>query len=386
MIKNNNIVELYIHIPFCVKKCAYCDFLSAPADDETIEQYVRALIREVEAYKDVEKRTVSTVFIGGGTPSVLSCGQVERIFSALRSVFRIDTDAEITIEVNPGTVTEEKMQTYMRCGINRISIGLQSTDNQELQLLGRIHTYEEFAANFALARRCGFDNINVDLISAIPGQSVESWERSLRDIITLSPEHISAYSLIVEPDTPFWKLYGEGGVKEKELPSEEKERQMYHLTEEILMGAGYQRYEISNYAKEGKECRHNLGYWERTPYLGLGLGAATLEQTDIRYRNTTDMNNYLEHSSKLNEIHIDYEHLRKKERMEEFVFLGLRKIEGISLLDFETCFGSSLYEHYEEGIRRMQRQGFVEETEGRLRLTREGLDVSNVVFAEILYM
>lgn len=385
MIRNNKEVELYIHIPFCVKKCAYCDFLSAPATENTIEEYVDALIKEIEVCGRSVVQQISTVFIGGGTPSILTEEQISRIMKSLREHFILQDDAEITIEANPGTVTENKLMTYRQCGINRISFGLQSTVDKELQLLGRIHTFRQFVDNFKLARKCGFDNINVDLISAIPGQKRESWEQTLRDVIALSPEHISAYSLIIEEGTPFAKQYGPGCKGEAMLPCEVDEREMYHLTDVLLKEAGYHRYEISNYAKPGKECRHNLGYWERTPYLGLGLGAASLTEREVRYHNVTDLKTYMEHSANLHMLRTDIEELSETEAMEEFIFLGLRKMEGISLSEFEAAFGKTLQECYGKGIDKMTRQGFLEEKQGSLRLTQAGIDVSNQVFAEILY-
>ena len=292
MIRNKEL-EIYIHIPFCVKKCAYCDFLSGPQDEGIREKYVNALIEEICEYGDLtHKYHVTTIFLGGGTPSILEAPQIIRIFDALSRTFQIAGDAEITIEANPGTVTVEKLEAYKKCGINRISFGLQTTNNEELKLLGRIHTYEEFVESYQLARDCGFDNVNVDLISAIPKQTVESWKETLEKVIALVPEHISAYSLIVEDGTPFANVYGEGCPGEHDLPSEEEERAIYYRTEELLEKVGYHRYEISNYAREGKECRHNLGYWERREYLGIGLGAASLVD-NARYKNTDDLLFYI---------------------------------------------------------------------------------------------
>ena len=384
MIKNREL-ELYVHIPFCKQKCAYCDFLSAPADDVTIENYVSALIAEIRAHGINGRKRVSTIFVGGGTPSVLSPEQIRRIFDAIFENFEVSNDAEITIEANPGTLTEKKLQTYLDCKINRISFGLQSTSNEELKLLGRIHSFEEFVKNYNLARKCGFQNINVDLISAIPGQTVESWKKTLCDVLELQPEHLSAYSLIIEEGTPFAKLYGENCEKEKMLPDEEAERQMYHITDSILQKAGYHRYEISNYAKEGCECRHNLGYWERVPYLGIGLGAASLTEENVRYHNETDLEKYIKHSSNLNLIQKNVEALTLAEQMEEFIFLGLRKVRGISIVEFEKMFGASLEEIYSAGIEKMIAEGFLIREKGFLRLTDAGIDVSNQVFAEILF-
>lgn len=376
-------LELYIHIPFCVKKCLYCDFLSVPQSKQVIDAYVMALIREIKVHSE-NLSVVTSIFLGGGTPSILEATHIQQIFVALRETFQISTDAEITIEANPGTITQEKLKAYKQVGINRISFGLQSANNEELKLLGRIHTFEEFLDGYRLARECGFDNINVDLISAIPKQTQESWEETLQKVIALGPEHISAYSLIVEEGTPFFAIYGEGGSKECDLPSEEEERAIYYRTEEILKEAGYDRYEISNYAKEGRECRHNLGYWERKNYLGIGLGASSLVD-NVRYKNTDELNCYMGHASELSKIQEDEEVLSVKAQMEEFIFLGLRKIKGISIEEFEKIFGDSLEKCYGDSIKRMQEQKMLVMEDGFLKLTKKGIDISNYVFAEILY-
>lgn len=377
-------LELYIHIPFCVKKCAYCDFLSGPASRERIEEYIQALKKEIESYrKFAEDYEVSTVFFGGGTPSLLSSEQMEMIMGAIKHIFLLQENAEITMEANPGTVTEERLKAYKKAEINRLSFGLQSAKNEELTILGRIHTFEEFLESYEIARKAGFSNINVDLISAIPKQTLESWEETLTTIIELEPEHISAYSLIVEEGTPFAELYGEDGKWEEMLPDEEEERNMYRKTEEMLQRAGYHRYEISNYAKRGYECRHNLGYWDRTEYLGLGLGASSfLNQT--RFHNTEDMERYLKNAKEHENIHEEIEHLKVQEQMEEFIFLGLRKMKGIAETEFDEAFGTDIWECYGKNIRRVIQNGLLEQENGYLRLTKKGIDVSNYVFAEIL--
>lgn len=384
--KRNKDLELYIHIPFCVRKCAYCDFLSGPADKKTMECYVEKLIDEIGAHatcKSISETAVTSIFFGGGTPSLLSGSQMQRVMEALKEHFEISEDAEISMEANPGTVTKDKLECYRKAGINRISFGLQSVHNEELKLLGRIHTFEAFLESFRLARECGFDNINVDLISAIPRQTVNSWEKSLKQIIKLNPEHISAYSLIIEEGTAFAKEYGEGAPGEKELPSEEDERYMYRRTEELLEKAGYQRYEISNYAKPGRECRHNLGYWERKNYLGIGLGASGLID-NVRYQNTEDLQTYLSHSNCLEIIQEEREALSKIEQMEEFIFLGLRKMKGISLEEFEMMFGQRMEACYGDNMSRMIEENLLKLENGFLMLTKKGIDVSNYVFAEIL--
>ena len=258
-------LELYLHIPFCVQKCKYCDFLSAPALAGERREYVESLCRQIRKYHELAKAYhVVSIFIGGGTPSLLESCQMERIAEAVRETFLLEEDVEFTIEANPGTLTMEKLETYRKLGVNRLSLGLQSADNDELKRLGRIHTYEEFLESFRLARQAGFGNINVDLMSGIPGQTLTGFEHTLQTVAELGPEHISAYGLIIEEGTPFYEMYGEKGRERAqhagELPDEETERKMYHRTREILEGYGFLRYEISNYAKPGFSCRHNLGY------------------------------------------------------------------------------------------------------------------------------
>lgn len=406
-------LELYIHIPFCVQKCAYCDFLSAPANDAAKAEYVDALKKEIQRYREVASSyQVSSVFVGGGTPSILSCEQMGEIFKMLRQVFTIDRDAEITIEANPGTVTEEKLEGWKQAGINRISFGLQSVNNEELKMLGRIHTYEEFRESYDMARQAGFDNINIDLISAIPGQTVKSWEHTLRTVAELHPEHISAYSLIIEEGTPFYERFAEDerireeGGHPRLLPEEDVERQMYELTETFLHTKGYERYEISNYAKPGYECRHNCGYWTRKDYLGLGLGASSLVEHQ-RFQNTSELKTYLEQeyspqcegqheriaeTIQLQEEtgltqtghHIHIETLDKKSEMEEFMFLGLRLMAGISRQQFEKKFQVTLNSVYGEVLRKLKGEQLIEEVAGYVRLTEHGIDVSNYVLAEFL--
>lgn len=374
-------LELYIHIPFCVKKCAYCDFLSGPANEETRENYVNLLCEEIRLAKNRAKDyEVSTIFFGGGTPSILTGEQLCKIMRAVTSSFSLKAEAEITLEMNPGTVTEEKLLAYKKVGINRLSIGLQSVHNDELKMLGRIHTYEEFLETYRLARRAGFKNINVDLISAIPGQTVESWEKTLKTILELEPEHISAYSLIVEEGTPFYEKYGGDKAGESELPTEEEERHIYWRTKKLMEKAGYHRYEISNYAKEGYECRHNIGYWERTPYLGFGIGAASLFEEE-RFTNPEEIEKWKENFSE----EITSQMLSEEEKMEEFMFLGLRMMKGISKNKFAECFGSAIEEVYGKQIEKLRRMGLLEVQDDSVYLTEKGIDVSNTVFVEFLF-
>ena len=401
-------LELYIHIPFCVKKCAYCDFLSGPAGEKEKEEYVKMLIEEIRSCPDaVKDYQIVSIFFGGGTPSLLTGEQIGQLMDAVRETFTLDEDAEITMEMNPGTVTEEKMRKYRNAGVNRLSIGLQSVNNEELRLLGRIHTYEGFLEAYRLARASGFSNINVDLISAIPGQTVESWRRTLEQVMALCPEHISAYSLILEEGTPFYKKYVEEGSEEgPKLPDEDAERQMYWDTERLMEKNGYHRYEISNYAKEGYACRHNLGYWDRIPYLGFGIGAASLVPGKLmekcgenecvgltgnlesrkmpgkmgRYTNPEQLKEYvLSYRNKF-----QAELLTEAEEMEEFMFLGLRKMDGISKKEFSKYFGKSLEAIYGEPIRKLESLKLLEQNNDRVWLTKRGIDVSNSVFVEFL--
>ena len=288
-------LEIYIHIPFCVRKCAYCDFLSGPAAPEEQKAYVQALIKEIRAAACYRSRyEVTTIFFGGGTPSLLAGEQLDEIMRTIKESFPIREDAEITMEMNPGTANREKLKAYRQAGINRLSIGLQSANNQELKILGRIHTFETFLETYQMAREEGFDNINVDLMSALPGQTETSYEETVQKVLTLAPEHISSYSLIIEEGTPFFEWYGKGETGNMpELPDEDTERCMYRRTKELLEEAGYYRYEVSNYALPGKECRHNIGYWERKDYLGFGIGAASLLEEN-RFSNVRDRSVYVQ--------------------------------------------------------------------------------------------
>ena len=373
-------MELYLHIPFCAKKCAYCDFLSFPHGEDIQKRYVERLIEEIEtASAGFRDTTVTSVFVGGGTPSILRSREIVRIFETLRNTFNIEEAAEISMEANPGTVTREKLLDYRKAGINRLSFGLQSADNAELKALGRIHTYEEFLDSYRLARACGFENINVDLMSALPGQTVESWLETLGKVAALKPEHISAYSLIIEEGTPFYEKYGEERG-ENLLPDEDSEREMYHRTKAVLKELGYERYEISNYAKPGCECRHNIGYWTNVPYLGLGLGASSYID-GCRFQNTSDLEDYLNGGAG---VRHDELVLTEQDMQEEHFFVGLRMVRGVSLKHFKDRFGISVDEVYPGLLERLIREGVAECTGDMFRLTEYGMDVSNYVMAQFL--
>lgn len=375
-------LELYLHIPFCVSKCKYCDFLSAPSGEEQRQIYVERLCRRIRYWSDVIHNygyEIVSIFVGGGTPSILTEAQITQVFEAVHESFPIREDAEITLEMNPGTDVKDKLPVYRELGINRLSMGLQSADNEELKCLGRIHTYEDFRQVYQWAREAGFTNINVDLMSAIPGQTLESYEDTLRKVADLEPEHISAYSLIIEEGTPFYERYGEGRHAE-ELPDEDIERQMYVRTGEILEDCGYHRYEISNYAKDGYECRHNLGYWDRKEYLGLGAGASSL-MDHIRWKEPDHIG---PSTGLVLEEREDFTRLRRKDEMEEFMFLGLRKINGVSEHDFYKSFRVSMDEIYKDSIENLIKEGLLVREEDRIRLTDRGIDLSNYALSQFL--
>lgn len=400
---------LYFHIPFCVRKCDYCDFLSAPATEGTKKDYINALIAEIESYQGrTMDFTVATIFFGGGTPSCVDAESIQKVMETACRVFHIDkANLEATIEVNPGTITKEMLGIYIEAGINRLSFGLQSCDNRELKSLGRIHTYEEFEDNYKLAREVGFSNINIDLMSALPGQTAESWENTLTKVIGLKPEHISAYSLIIEEGTRFYELYHDPVIAAKELPDEETDRLIYHRTKALMEENGYYRYEISNYAKKGFACKHNCSYWIGTEYLGFGLGASSL-LNGARFNNLHGIKQYISlceeyknrsnqtqsNNSSLynrNDLHHDcigirenFELLTKEQRMEEFMFLGLRICQGISKKAFCERFGAELFHVYGEVIRKLLRDQLLIEDGDFLRLSEYGLDVSNSVFYQFL--
>lgn len=369
-------LELYIHIPFCVQKCQYCDFLSGPSNQNTRDRYIEVLLAEIQAVRGVETYEIVSAFIGGGTPSILKAEAIASIMETIQKKFYFSPDAEITIEANPGTVDLEKLKSYRRTGINRLSLGLQSSDPTELKMLGRIHTYEEFLQSYHQAREAGFDNINIDMMFAIPGQTVDAWRAHLRQVAELKPEHISAYSLIIEEGTPF-------AERELDLPDEETEYQMYEDTAAVLAAYGYHQYEISNYAKDGYACRHNIGYWKRTEYLGLGLGASSLLKGS-RFSNTRDMQEYLAFSKDTERIRKDVTMLSRKDQIEEFMYLGLRMTEGISENDFEQNFGQKLDHIYGPVLQKYKETGFLEKTGSNWRFTRKGIHVSNHILAEFL--
>ena len=399
-------VSLYLHFPFCERKCRYCDFLSGPASEEAREEYVRLLCREILLRKEeIGSSSVDTVFLGGGTPSLMSPDQLRRVMEALRDTYLVEPDAEISMEVNPGTADPDKLRAYREAGINRLSIGVQSFDDGELRMLGRIHTADQAREIFRAARRAGFTNINLDLMSALPGQNMESWARTLREAVSLRPEHISAYSLIIEEGTPLAAMVEAGQLPA--LPSEEEDREIYHFTGQFLAENGYRRYEISNYAVAGAACRHNCGYWTGHEYLGLGLGASS-DLGGERFRNPSDREEYRraveeaeaskgaacgsersqDPASKgagpSHAFRRERQRMTPEDRMEEFMFLGLRLTDGVSETEFLRRFGKPMEEVFGDVAERQLQQGVIRRKDHRIALTAYGLDVANYVMAEYL--
>lgn len=399
--KNKRPLGLYLHFPFCVRKCRYCDFLSFPSDEAGREIYLERLKEEIKARGAVyQDYNIETLFIGGGTPSLMTGQQLTELLDTVRASFHVSPVGEWTMECNPGTTDAETLRIYRNAGINRLSFGLQSMNDEELKYLGRIHTAKQFAENYQAARRVGFENINIDLMSALPGQTTASWLDTLNKAAAFEPEHLSAYSLIIEEGTPFWDLYGDdrsgeadvdgiiadGGAGQQgkaailTLPDEDSERQMYHLTKRILAEKGYERYEISNYARKGFECRHNLIYWQRKDYLGLGLGAASMVG-NRRFSNVSDMTSYMHDWSYCQEEILD-----RKAQIEETMFLGLRCTAGVSDRMFTEKFGQSMMDIYGDIIRKYISEGFLiyNPSDGRLAFSEAGTDVSNWILSDFL--
>lgn len=411
-------LSIYIHIPFCVRKCLYCDFLSFPVCEEEdasekkylgksyvnqitdktaaqIDSYVNLIQKEItRTAPEYEKYRVISVFLGGGTPSLLPVGAVSGLIGSIRSRYRLAEDAEITVEMNPDTVTEEKLREYITCGINRLSIGLQSADDAELSRIGRIHDYGSFERVYETARRLGFGNINIDVMSALPDQRIADYERTLRRVTALSPEHISAYSLTLEENTPLYERR-----EAFRFPTDEEEREMYALTGEYLASCGYHRYEISNYARDGYECRHNKVYWQRGNYVGFGLGASSMTE-NVRWTNPAHMEKYRDYVEEIGHSagsgsgavirereaeSFALQRLTAAEQMEEFMFLGLRMMGGVSGQDFRDAFGTGMEETYGGVIEKLCGQGVLMRDRDSVRLTKRGIDVSNYVMSQFLF-
>lgn len=370
-------MSLYIHIPFCKQKCYYCDFPSYANIDYLKEDYVDALCKEIEN-KNITYN-IKSIFVGGGTPSYLSSKQLEKLLITINKL-NLDENIEFTMEANPGTLDEEKLIVMKNCGINRISMGLQAVQNSLLKDIGRIHTFNVFEENFKLARKVGFNNINVDLMFGLPSQTVEDWKDSLEKIASLEPEHISAYSLIVEEGTAFYKLYEKNKLI---LPSEEVERDMYKITKEILNFYGYKQYEISNYAKDGFECYHNKVYWKSKEYIGLGSSSASFIDGK-RIKNIENVKKYIEKVNAEEAVTEEIYCNSKEDNIEEFMFMGLRLIEGINMEEFKRRFNINIMDIYKKIIEKNIEKDLLEIKGGYLRLTQKGIELSNYVMSDFI--
>ena len=367
---------IYVHIPFCQKKCKYCDFISFDKCDETIkEKYVQAILQEIEECQ-IQKK-VSTIYIGGGTPSILHTESIQLIVEKIQQNFIIEKDAEITIEINPGTANREKLEKYKKMGINRLSIGVQSTQNRLLEILGRIHQFEDFEEVYKKARDVGFDNINVDLMLGLPTQSLEELEESLKKIIALELEHISVYSLILEEGTELERLVSENKL---EMISEDLEREMYWQTKKILEKNGYCHYEISNFAKKGFESKHNLACWEQEEYIGFGLAAHSYVDKK-RFSNVDHLEEYIENGNKNKIVH---EKQTFEKQAKEYMMLGLRKLDGVSISKFEQKFQVHPLFYFRFEISKLEEESLLEVDLDKVRLTKKGLDFANLVFEEFV--
>ena len=381
MTKTNNKIGLYLHVPFCVRKCNYCDFLSFSCSDESIlAEYADALVMEIESrYTEWPYRVVDSIFIGGGTPSLMASKDMVRVINAIRNNFLVSEDCEITIESNPGTLTDEKLEDYLNCGINRLSIGVQSFDNTLLKMLGRIHDKNEAFNAIRMARKAGFQNVNVDMMFGIPGQTEKMWRDSFRQCLFQKPEHVSFYSLQVEEGTRIHKMIYEDKILSETPPT--LDRRMYHDGLIMLEEAGYHQYEISNAALAGYECRHNLKYWSYEEYLGLGPGASSFIGGH-RFKNCENVPEYLKYikAGKPPVRPDDVENYSQRDEMGVYMFTGLRKREGVNINDFEDTFGVDFFKVYDPGILKTL-EGLLESEGLNLRLTDKGFDVANKVMA-----
>lgn len=382
-----NALGLYIHIPFCIRKCNYCDFLSFGGIPEEVQKaYFQSLHREIDYYSKIyhNKYYVDSIFIGGGTPSLVDEGLIGGLMLAIRDSFPVSEDAEISIESNPKTLSKQKLQAYLDSGINRLSIGAQSLDDELLTRLGRAHSAEDFFTSYFIARECGFQNINIDLMFAIPGQSMELWRDTLKHVLGLAPEHLSFYSLQIEEGTPFYDMFRQGSMN---AADDELDRDMYHTALEMLEESGYIHYEISNAAKAGRQCRHNLKYWSMEDYLGLGLGAHSF-MGGTRFGNVTDLGEYIriggESIAERSPFTAWTHRNTKDDDISEYLITGMRKIGGIDLTDFEDRFGIALESIHSETLKRYRKQGLIEVEDNCLRFTKKGIDISNRVLAEFV--
>ncbi|HFD2029151.1 TPA: radical SAM family heme chaperone HemW [Clostridium perfringens] len=373
-------ISLYIHIPFCAQKCLYCDFPSFARKDHLRKAYIEALNKEIISLREKHNNLeINTIFIGGGTPSVLEADELECLLKEVAKL-NMAKDIEYSMECNPGNLTEEKLEVMKKYGVNRISMGLQAKQDNLLKGLGRIHNYKTFKENFLLAKKVGFNNINVDLMFGLPNQRLNEWEETLREIISLDPAHISAYSLIIEEGTAFYNLYENDKLK---LPTEEEERKMYHLAKKILEENGFNQYEISNYAKDGKECRHNLAYWNMDNWIGVGSAAASYINGK-RIKNISSVEEYINSINEKGEAVEEIINNSKNDNMEEFMFMGLRKINGIDENKFKKRFSMNINDVYGEILNKYIGEGLLIRESGRIFLSEKGIEISNIIMADFL--
>lgn len=370
-------MSLYIHIPFCKQKCLYCDFPSYAGKESLINEYIRALNEEI--LRKCSKYKIASIFVGGGTPSYLNEINLESLLKTI-NLLDFKDEFEFTIECNPGTLNEEKLALMKNYNVNRISMGLQTTNDNILKEIGRIHSFEEFKKNYNQARKAGFENINVDLMFGLPNQNMKDWKVSLEDVMSLEPDHISAYSLIIEEGTCFYNLYNNDKLN---IPNEEEERSMYLFTKGFLKDYGYNQYEISNYAKANKECFHNKVYWKCNEYLGLGISASSFVD-EKRFKNIDDIKIYIEkinnNEDVTEEIHVN----NINDDMEEFMFMGLRMIEGINLKIFKKRFGKDVFDIYDEVIKNNIKKGLLVVDSEKLYLSEKGIELSNYVMSDFI--
>ena len=374
-----NEIGIYVHIPFCKKKCDYCDFISYCNKDNLIEKYVEAMKKEIESQNI--KPEITTIYIGGGTPSYIDSKYIIQIMNKIKEK-NVSPNAEITIEVNPGTVTMEKLEDYRSCGINRISIGLQSTNNTLLKEIGRIHDFKQFLETYKMAKKVGFKNINVDLMLGLPNQRIKDLKESLEQILKLKPKHVSVYSLIVEDGTPIANKIEKG---ELQLPDEELERNMYWFVKNTLELNGYKHYEISNFAKKGYESKHNLNCWNQKEYIGIGVAAHSYRDI-TRYSNTENIEEYIKNvnNEEFNKNKIIHEVQKEDDAKKEFMLLGLRKIDGIKISDFKNKFGDNPIYLYRNELKKLVDEKLLIIDNNNIRLSNKGIDLANLVWEEFV--
>lgn len=385
-------IGLYIHIPFCKQKCYYCDFTSYANKEELVERYIKCLKKEILQYANEnkimsehgleERYVIKTIYIGGGTPSAIDEMYIINVLDTIKDNFKMRDNVEITIEVNPGTVNKDKLESYRECGINRLSIGLQAVQDDILKCIGRIHTYKDFENTYEYAREVGFDNINVDLMINLPNQTLDDVKESVKTILSLKPEHISVYSLILEPNTKMYELINS---KTLTIASDETERQMYWYVKDTLERHKYNQYEISNFTKSGFESKHNMDCWNQKEYIGVGASASSFMENK-RYSNISELEKYIENIEKgtPNKNLVLEEFLDEESKMDEFMMLGLRKIDGVDIKEFERIFQINPIVKYCKKLDKLNREGLIEIDENNIKLSNKGIDLANLVWEEFV--